>query len=343
MNPMDDPISWLYILIIVILVIFSAFCSSTETAFACLNQFKIRVKADEGNKTAKLILKTHERFDNTLIMALVGYNLSSIVISTVSAILFFKIFTSSGLSDTMVSLISTAIMTFIVYMFCDMVPKLIARAMPERVARNNVYIATGLYYLLFPIIFFFSLLTKLVNKIFKSSKHPTMTEEDFQNVVEDIEEKGLMEENESDIFMASLEFTDTAVRDVLTKRNKMFVIDLKDLSKQKLHKIILETRFSRIPVCYGSIDHIIGILHVKKYIKMYLKNPNVEVRSVLQKPYFVSTKIKMDDMIDGFKKHHTHIAIVKSDDKVVGLITMEDVLEELVGKIAEPLAVKENK
>ena len=170
-----------------------------------------------------------------------------------------------------------------------------------------------------------------------------MNEEDFVNVVEDIEEKGLMEENESDIFIASLDFTDTAVRDVLTKRNKMFVIDLKDLTKQKLHQIILETRFSRIPVCYGDIDHIIGILHVKKYIKMYLKNPNVSIRSVLQKPYFVTTKIKMDDMIDGFKKHHTHIAIVKSDDKVVGLITMEDVLEELVGKIAEPVLAKENK
>ena len=89
---MDDPLSWLYIVIIVILVIFSAFCSSTETAFACLNQFKIRVKADEGNKTAKLILKTYARFEKTLIMALVGYNISSVVISTISAILFFQIF-----------------------------------------------------------------------------------------------------------------------------------------------------------------------------------------------------------------------------------------------------------
>lgn len=338
---MDDPLSWLYIIIIVILVIFSAFCSSTETAFACLNQFKIRVKADEGNKTAKLILKTHARFDKTLIMALVGYNLSSVVISTISAILFFKLFENLNIAETYVSLISTAIMTIIVYMFCDMVPKMIARAMPERVARNNVYIATGLYYLLFPVIMLFSLITNFVNFIFKTNKQPTMTEEDFANVVEDIEEKGFMEENESDIFIASLDFTDTSVREVLTKRNKMFVIDLKNLTKQKLHKIILETRFSRIPVCYGDKDHIIGILHVKKYIKMYLKNPNVSIRSVLQKPYFVSTKIKMDDMIDGFKKHHTHIAIVKSDDKVVGLITMEDVLEELVGKIAEPVATKE--
>ena len=106
---MDDPLSWLYILIIVLLVIFSAFCSSTETAFACLNEFKIRVKADEGNKTAKLILKTHERFDKTLIMSLVGYNLSSVVISTISAILFFQILKNSGLNETTISLISSLI------------------------------------------------------------------------------------------------------------------------------------------------------------------------------------------------------------------------------------------
>lgn len=339
---MDDPLSWLYIVVIILLIIFSAFCSSTETAFACLNQFKIRVKADEGNKTAKLILKTHERFDRTLIMSLVGYNISSVAISTISAILFFKFFQNVISNETLISLISTAIMTFIVYMFSDMVPKMIARAIPEKVARNNVYIANALYYLLFPIIWLFSILTRLVNKIFKTENLPTMTEEDFQCVVEDIEEKGLIEENESDIFLASLDFTDTSVKEVLTKRNKMFVIDLKTTSRNQLHKIILDTRFSRIPVCYGDIDHIIGIIHVKTYIKKYLKDPNTPIKSMLQTPYFVSTKIKMDDMIDGFKKHRTHMAIVKVDGKVLGLITMEDVLEELVGKIAEPTLQKGN-
>ena len=333
---MEDPLSWLYIAIIVILIVFSAFCSSTETAYACLNKFKIRVQADEGNKKAKLILKTYERFDRTLIMALLGYNISSVIISTISAILFFQIF-SSIQSETIISLISTAIMTFIVYIFCDMVPKMIARAMPEKVASNNVYIATGLYYLLFHLIYIFSLLTRLVNKLFKAKHDNMMTEEDFTNVVEDLEKKDLIEENESDIIYASLDFTDTSVKEVLTKRNKIFYIDIKGLSKDKLNEAILSTQFTRIPVCYGSIDKIVGILHVKSYIQSYLENPNFPVLSSLQKPYYVSTKIKLDDMLEGFKKHHTHIAIVKSDDKVVGLITMEDVLEELVGKIAEPL------
>lgn len=337
---MDDPLSWLYIAIIIVLIVFSAFCSSTETAFACLNRFKIRVKADEGNKKAKLILKTYERFDRTLIMALLGYNISSVIISTISAILFFKIFESIT-NETIVSLISTAIMTLIVYIFCDMVPKMIARAIPEKVASNNAYIANGLYYLLFPLIYVFSFISFLVNKIFKSKPDTSMTEEDFTNVVEDLEKKDLIEDNESDIIYASLDFADTSVRDVLTKRNKIFYIDIKDLSRDKLNDAILSTQFTRIPVCYGSLDRVIGILHVKSYVQKYLDNPNFPVLSSLQKPYYVSTKIKMDDMLEGFKKHHTHIAIVKNDDKVIGLITMEDVLEELVGKIAEPL--KESK
>ena len=333
---MDDPLSWLYLAIIVVLVAFSAFCSSTETAYACLNKFKIRVQADEGNKRAILILKTYERFDRTLIMALLGYNISSVVVSTISAILFFNIFSFIH-NETIISLISSAIMTLVVYIFSDMVPKMIARAMPEKVASNNVYIANALYYVLFPLIFLFNLITKGVTKLFRSKPDLAMTEEDFTNVVEDLEKKDLIEDNESDIIYASLDFTDTSVKEVLTKRNKIFYIDVKGMSKEKLNDAILSTQFTRIPVVYGSIDKIIGILHVKTYIQKYLENPNFPVLSSLQKPYYVSTKIKLDDMLEGFKKHHTHIAIVKSDEKVVGLITMEDVLEELVGKIAEPL------
>lgn len=336
---MDDPLSWLYIVLIVFLIAFSAFCSSTETAYACLNRFKIRVKADEGNKKAKLIIKTYERFDRTLIMALLGYNISSVVISTVSAILFFNLL-NKYIDETFISLISTAVITVLVYIFSDMVPKMIARAMPERVAANNVYIANALYYLLFPLIYLFSGITHLVNKIFKGKQDYVMTEEDFTNVVEDLEKKDLIEDNESDIIYASLDFTDTSVRDVLTKRNKVFYIDIKGLSKDKLNDAILSTQFTRIPVCYGSIDKIIGILHVKSYIQEYLANPNFPVLSTLQKPYYVTTRIKLDDMLEGFKKHHTHIAIVRNDDKVIGIITMEDVLEELVGKIAEPIKEK---
>ena len=204
-------LSWLYIIFIAVLVILSAFFSSTETAFASLNQFKIKVKAEAGSKTAKLILKTYEKFDKTLVMVLVGNNIVAVLVSTLSATLFFMLFKDLGISDTLVSLISTAVMTIIVYIFGDYVPKLIANAIPERVAYNNIYVALFFYILLYPLIVIFNLITKLVNKIFKTDEQVTLTEEDFTNVVEDIEKKGLIEDNESDIIVNSLDFTDTAV------------------------------------------------------------------------------------------------------------------------------------
>ena len=331
-----SPLPYIYIGIILILVLLSAFFSMSETAFACVNQFKMKVLADEGNKKAKKIIKSYENFNETLTMSLIGHNLVNVVLSTLSTILFVLLFTSI-LDDTWSSLISTAVMTIVTYIFGDMVPKMIARKNPDKVSFALIDIFLVFYYLFFPLVWLFSLLIKLFNKIFRTDDVPQVTEEDFTNVVESIEEKGLIEENESDIITASLDFTDTSVRDILTKRNKMFVIDLKKLSKDEINEVILSTNYSRIPVCYGSIDKIIGILHVKTYIKNYLNNPGVSIISILQKPYFVTTRIKLDDLMEGFKKHHTHIAIVKKDDVVVGMVTMEDVLEELVGKIAEPL------
>ena len=337
-----DPLSWLYLAIILVLVALSGFFSSTETAFACLNQFKLRVEADDGNKNAKRILKTYEKFEKVLTVSLLGYNISSIAISTLSAFFFFDILRNSGLTSTVISLISSIVMAVIVYMFSDMVPKMIARAMPNRVARNNIYIARFFMILFYPLVVVFNAIARLTNKIFKTGEQMVMTEEDFTNVVDELEEQDVLNDDESDLIYASLEFTDTSVKEVFTRRNKIAYLDIKNLSGEEIKNKILTIPFSRIPVCYGSLDKIVGVLHVKSYIKEYLKNPNVQVKDVVQKPYFVSTKIKMDEMIDGFKKHHTHIAIVRHEGRVIGLITMEDVLEELVGKIAEPRGGKEN-
>ena len=223
-----------------------------------------------------------------------------------------------------------------------MVPKMIARAMPNTVARNNIYIARFFMYLFYPLVVVFMSLAHLANRIFKTGEQMVMTEEDFTNVVDELEEQDVLNDDESDLIYASLEFTDTSVKEVMTRRNKILYIDVKNLSPEQIKEKILSIPFSRIPVCYGSLDKIIGVLHVKSYIKAYLKNPHLQVKDAVQKPYFVSTKIKMDEMIDGFKKHHTHIAIVRHEGHIIGLITMEDVLEELVGKIAEPTQQKES-
>ena len=324
----------IHIVVIVLLLVLSAIFSAFETSFSALNQFKVKVDADEGNRKAKKVLSLHEKFDNTLIMVLIGHNLSNVILSTIGTILTLIIF-ETVFNETIITIISTASVTLLAYIFGDMVPKIIGRSNPTKVSYNLIDISYFFYYLFFPLIIVFSLLSKLVNKIFKTHEIPSITEEDFTNIVEQLEEDDVIEENESDIITASLDFNDTEVYEILTKRNKMFVVDIKKLTKKELNDIVIRTPYSRIPVIYGSINKVIGILHVKSYIKAVLNNPNVSILSTLQKPYFVTTKVKVDDLLDGFKSHHTHIAIVKKGDVTIGMVTMEDILEELVGKISE--------
>lgn len=333
---MPDPRSWLYILIIILLLLASAFFSATETAFAAMNQFRMKVKADEGSRTAKLVVKIHEKYDRTLIATLIGNNIVAILASVISTLLFLLLLRSFGVSDEMSSIIATIVTTLVFYLFGDTIPKLIAKAMPDKTAMFAAYLIYGFTIILYPIVLFFQGIVWVVYKIFRFKEKPTLTKDDFTNIVESIEEEGLIEENESDIIYASFDFVDTSVKEVLTPRDKMFAIDIVGLTNEKLNKILLETNYSRIPVFYGNINNIIGVLHVKTYLHKYLKNNAVSIESTLQKPYFVTTQIMMDEMIEGFKRHHTHIAIVRgSKDTVLGMVTMEDVLEELVGDINE--------
>ena len=157
----------------------------------------------------------------------------------------------------------------------------------------------------------------------------------------DISDEGIIEEEQGDIIQSALDFADTNVKEVLTPRNKIFALNIRELDKEKLHKIIINTNYSRIPIYDGNFDNIIGVLHIKTYLSAYLRNPNVSIKRKLQKPYFVSSNIMIDDLFNGFKKHHTHIAIVRDKNKkVIGMVTMDDVLEELVSDISEPTQVK---
>ena len=333
---MPDPRSWLYILLIILLLVASAFFSLTETAFAAMNQFRMKVKADEGSKSAKLVVKIHEKYDRTLIATLIGNNIVAILASVISTVLFLMLLRIYGVSDEVISVIATVVTTLLFYLFGDTIPKLIAKALPDKAAMFSSYIIYGFSIILFPVIIIFQGVIWVVYKVFRFKEKPTLTRDDFTNIVESIEEEGLIEENESDIIYASFDFVDTSVKEVLTPRAKMFAIDLQGLTHEKLNQYLLETNYSRIPIYRGNINNIVGILHVKTYLHKYLKNRDIAIESTLQKPYFVTTQIMMDEMIEGFKRSHTHIAIVRgSKDTVLGMVTMEDVLEELVGDINE--------
>lgn len=335
---MDVPLSWL---IIGLCVLAHFFFSAGETALACVNRFKMQVEADDGKKSARLVLHVCEKYDRALITVLIGSNIVSIVASAISTILFYHLLSSSNLLPDEISMISSVVISLSIYVIGDALPKTIARSIPDTISKAFVYPIYWLMLILFPITYVFDKLTKLIERIFKVKDENTFDEEDFENVVEKVSDEGVIEEEQGEIIQSALDFADTNVKEVLTPRNKIFALDIKDLDKEKLHKIIIETNYSRIPIYDGDIDNIIGVLHIKTYISAYLRNPNISIRRKLQKPYFVSSRIMIDDLFNGFKKHHTHIAIVRDNNKsVVGMVTMDDVLEELVSDISEPSQVK---
>ena len=338
---MDVPLSWV---IISICVLAHFFFSAGETALACANRFKMQVEADDGKKSARLVLHVCEKYDRALITVLIGSNIVAIVASAVSTVLFYNMLSSSGLVNDTISLISSIVISLLIYILGDALPKTIARSIPDTISKACVYPIYWLMLILFPITFIFDNLAKLIEKIFKVKDENVFDEEDFENVVEKISDEGVIEEEQSDIIQSALDFADTNVKEVLTPRKRIYALDIRTLDKEKLHQIILETNYSRIPIYDGSFDNMIGVLHIKTYLSAYLRNPNISIRRKLQKPYFVSSNIMIDDLFNGFKKHHTHIALVRDKNKkIIGMVTMDDVLEELVSDISEPTQVKGRK
>ena len=338
---MDVPLSWV---IISVCVLAHFFFSAGETALACANRFKMQVEADDGKKSARLVLHVCEKYDRALITVLIGSNIVAIVASAVSTVLFYNMLSNSGLVNDTISLISSIVISLLIYILGDALPKTIARSIPDTISKAFVYPIYWLMIILFPVSFVFDKFAKLIEKIFRVKDENTFDEEDFENVVENASDEGVIEEEQGDIIQSALDFADTNVKEVLTPRNKVYALNIRGLDKEKLHQIILKTDYSRIPIYDGNFDNMIGVLHIKTYISAYLRNPNVSIRRKLQKPYFVSSKIMIDDLFNGFKKHHTHVALVRDNNKkIIGMVTMDDVLEELVSDISEPARVKGRK
>ena len=334
---MDDPYSWLNWLIIGICIVVSFFSSTCETAVGLVNRFKFQVKADNGSKTAKIVLKICDHFDRTISTVLITHNVSAIVLSTIATIMFYAWLASYPNLDPFVPLISSVAVTFVIYIIGDILPKTIAKRIPDTISTIFAWPLYIILIILTPISILFELFAKAIDKIFKTSQEEEFTEEDFEEAVEQTVDADILEEEQGDIIQSALEFEDTNVKEVLTPKEKMFALDIRGLTHEKLQEILLTTNYSRIPVYDREFDNIIGVLLMKTYIKQYMENPNTPIRRMLQKPYFVSGKIMIDDLFYGFKRHHTHIAIVLGKEKkVIGMVTMEDVLEELVEGISEP-------
>lgn len=328
---MGDPSSPLSYIIIIGLLILSAFFSGSEAAFLNCNRYKIKVWADDGNKRAKAATKILEKFDNTTIVILIGNNVVNVATSIIATLLIVNLVNN----ETLGTVLTTIITTIIVFIFGELLPKNIGKANSDRIAINVAIPISILKIILFPIVIIFMGIIKLIRKICNKEKGEEFTDDDFQDVVGKIGEEGVIDEEESEIIIAAVDFGDTIASDVLTKRDDIVALDVNKCNNKYLLKYFQENSYSRIPVYRGSIDNIIGILHIRTYLKEYWHNNRIKATDCLMPCYVVDPKIKLDDMFNGFKVHKTHIAIVKEGNKTIGMITMKDVLEELVDDIDE--------
>lgn len=338
---MDDPISWLLIGLCILISFFSSIC---ETAIGLVNRFKFQVKADDGKKTAKIVLKICDHYDRAISTVLITNNVAAIVMSTIATIIFYAMIVNKPEMDPYVPLISSIAVTFVVYILGDSLPKTIAKKIPDTISTIFAWPLYIIIILLTPISILFELFAAAIDKIFKTKQETEFTEEDFETAVEKTTDEGVLEEEQGDIIQSALEFEDTNVKEVLTPREKMLALDIKGLTHEKLQSILTTTKYSRIPIFDREFDNFIGVLHVKTYVKQYLDNPEMSIRKMLQKPIFVPSTIMIDDLFNVFKKNHSHIALVRGKNrKIIGMVTMEDVLEELVEDISEPTSQKGRK
>ena len=233
------------------------------------------------------------------------------------------------------SIITIVVGTLVVFFVGENIPKNIGKAFPNAVCKIAVYPLYVLGIILTPISWIFNGLLYVVKKIFKTNEaEPLLDEEDFQDIVEKVDE---IEEEEKAIIQSAVDFDETRVKQVMCKREDIVALDIdKQMNKDELIDYILDNPYTRIPVYKESIDNILGILHTQKLLKSIMKNQNYNIEKLLVEPIFVRPNVHLDTLFDEFKKKRTHIAVVQDKElKTIGIVTMEDLLEELVGDIDE--------
>ena len=332
--------AWLIAGIIILLVMCSAFFSSTETAYSSVSKIRLKNYADNGNKKAKRAYDIAENYEKALATLLVGNNIVNILASALATILFV-----SFLGEANGTLASTVVLTVVVLIFGEVLPKNIAIENSEKMCMNSAMVLYILMVLLTPVTFILLKLNKVAKNIASNDheKEPTVTEDELKYIVESIEEQGVLEEQESDLVQSALEFDEKTAYDILTPRVDMTAIDIED-DPDKIKQIILTERYSRIPVYKKNVDNIIGVLHTRDYLEQLLKVEYPDITKLIQSVYFIYRSKKLSSLLADFKHKRLHMAIVTDDyGGTMGIVTMEDLLEQLVGDIWDEDEEVENK
>ncbi|MBQ2765899.1 MAG: HlyC/CorC family transporter [Clostridia bacterium] len=316
----------LRLIAIVILVMMSALFSATETAFNTFNRVRMKNLASDGNKRAALVLKLSEDYDSLLSTILIGNNIVNIALTAIATVMFVVWFPSNGAA------ISTVVTTVVVLIFGEVSPKSVAKETPDGFAMTVAPLMRVLVFLFTPINLFFRGWKKLLAKMFNLGGEKTMTEEELITIVDEVQEDGVIDEQEGELIRSAIEFVDADAEEILTPRVDVVAID-KETANDEIAEIFFSTGFSRLPVYEETVDNIIGVLHEKDFYYL-IRNGGKDIMKILKKPFFITCHVKISKLLTQFQQEKTHMAVVLDDyGGTMGIITLEDVLEELVGDI----------
>lgn len=312
------------IIALVFLVICSAFFSASETAYTSLNLVRMKRMAADGDARAAKVLKLAERYENLLSSILIGNNIVNILASSLATVLFVRALGNKGVT------VSTLVITVVILLVGEVTPKNIAKEHAETIAMKFYPVLFMLTKLFTPLNWLLGCWQKLIGKVVKPAEDRGYTEEELITIVEEAENEGGIDAHESELIKSAIEFTDVDVEEILTPRVEIQAMEL-GASDDEISDLFQESGYSRLPVYQETVDNIVGILHEKDF---YANRGKVPVRELMSTPTYVMQNTKVSDLLKLLQKTKSHMAVVVDEyDGVQGIVTMEDILEELVGEI----------
>lgn len=312
---------------LVILVGFSAFFSASETAFSSLNQIRLKSRAEDGDSSAARVLAMAEQYDKLLSTILIGNNIVNIAAASIGTILFTQM-----LGAERGATVSTIVLTIIVLIFGEVTPKSLAKEMPEKVATAVSPFLVLLLALMTPLTWLFTQWKKLLGHFVHSGEADTITEGELMTMVSEAENDGELTDRESELIRSAIEFDDVEVEEILTPRVDVVAVE-DDIPLEELAQTFAESGYSRLPVYHGTIDNIIGVVHEKDFYIARLKKAT-KIDDLVVPTLYTTGSTQISQLLRTLREQHHHLAVVVDEyGGTEGIITLEDILEELVGEI----------
>lgn len=326
-------------IVIFLMLVLSAFFSGSEISFNSCNKMRLRRAAEEGSSTAKTAWRISEKFTTSLSAILIGNNLANIAASTAATAIFIQIFrraAADGGLDGVASTVSTIVMTVIVLIFGEIVPKILCKQHADKVVLWISIPVKILTIVLYPLVLIVMGLLSVLRRLWgkdSDESEASVTEDELSSIIDTVEEEGVIDEGQSELMQSTLEFRETTIEEIMTPRIDLVTIDIND-DAPNITEIIRSSRYSRIPVYDDSIDDIIGILYLNHYYKEAVDDKEIDLRPLLMQPTFLHKTMRLPAALHRMRSNKTHLAIVIDEfGGTLGVVTIEDILEEIVGDI----------